>query len=671
MAHGHILDLMDKGVDSILLPSFINLSRESDPMENGVACPYVQTMPYLASAAFEGIRLIAPSVNFRLGMDELAGELKYELSRYGTGMRKIKSALKKAATAQQAFYDTTRARGRGFLESLGEDERAIALISRPYNGCDQGLNLELPDKLRDLGVVAMPIDFLPLSEVDISGDWPNMYWRSGQRILQAAEIVRSDPRLSALYLTNYGCGPDAFITKYFHEIMGAKPYLQLEVDEHSADAGAITRCEAFLDSVENVGRLAPAARRFRTVAYNKASDAKRKVYIPKMCDHAYTLAAAFRKQGVEAEVTPPADSQTVSLGRKHTSGKECYPCTITTGDMVKIATAPGFDPDRTAFFMPSGTGPCRFGQYNMLHRLVLDELGFRDVPIYAPNQDEGLYNDLGMVGNDFVRAAWMGIVAVDILTKCLHETRPYEKVKGETEALYAQFLDRVCGVVESGTKMEPLLMEMREAFEGVKKTGESRPLVGMVGEIYVRSNEFSNESLIKKVEELGGEVWLAPFGEWIFYQNYTNIDNARRKGHFRELFSCLTTNFVQNRIEHRYASIFEGFLKTIHEPTIKETLKAARPYLRESFRGEAVLSMGKSVDFTRHGVSGVLNAMPFNCMPGTIVAALLKKFSEDHDSFPYLSMSYDGHEQANAMTRLETFVHQAKQRHEDKEPAGV
>ncbi len=671
MAHGHILDLMDAGVDRILLPSFINLSRDDDKMENGVACPYVQTMPYLASAAFDGIRLIAPSVNFRLGMDNLARELKYELSEYGIGVRKIKSALKKALEAQQAFYDSTRARGRGFLESLGEDEQAIALISRPYNGCDQGLNLELPDKLRDLGVATIPIDFLPLGEVDISGDWPNMYWRSGQRILQAAEIVRSDPRLSALYITNYGCGPDAFITKYFHEIMAAKPYLQLEVDEHSADAGAITRCEAFLDSVENVGRLTPAQRKFRTIAYNKASDARRKVYIPRMCDHAYTLAASFRKQGVEAEVTPPADSLTVSLGRKHTSGKECYPCTITTGDMVKIVTAPGFDPDRAAFFMPSGTGPCRFGQYNMLQRLVLDELGFQSVPIYAPNQDEGLYEDLGMVGNDFVRSAWMGIVAVDLLQKCLHETRPYEAEKGASDALYAGFLDRACRTIESGGKMEGLLHEAREAFSSVPKTGESRPLIGMVGEIYVRSNEFSNESLIRKVEELGGEVWLAPFGEWIFYQNYTNIDNARRKGKFREFFSCVTTNFVQNRIEHKYASIFEGFLKTVHEPSIKETLRAARPYLRETFRGEAVLSMGKSVDFARHGVSGVLNAMPFNCMPGTIVAALLKRFSEDYDGFPYLSMSYDGHEQANAMTRLEAFVHQTKQRHEDSRLVGA
>jgi len=664
LTHGHIIDLQDKGVEAMLIPSFINMVQEGDKWDRCVACPYVQSMPYIARAAFPGLRVIAPSVNFRRGHDYIAKELKEELRDYRISLRRIKSALKKAQAEQKKFYDWTKARGREFLDSLGEDDHAIAMVSRPYNGCDVGLNLELPEKLRNLGVVLIPNDFLPIGDVDISSDWPNMYWRSGQRIMSAGEVVREDPRLNALYITNYGCGPDAFIGKYFHDIMGEKPYLQLEVDEHSADAGAITRCEAFLDSIENVGKVRPKQRRFKTVMYNKKRHEKRTVYIPWMCDHAFALKAAFQKQGVDAEVTPPADSKTLALGWKHTSGKECYPCTITTGDMVKIATAPGFDPDKNAFFMPSGTGPCRFGQYNMLHRLVLDELGFEDVPIYAPNQDEGLYNDLGVVGNDFVRAAWEGIVSVDLLTKCLHETRPYEKEEGAAEALYKEFLDKVCDGVRAGEPLDKTLREAREAFEGMPKTGEEKPLIGMIGEIYVRSNDFSNESLIKKIEAFGGEVWLAPFGEWIFYQNHTNIENAWQKRRVQEFFSCLMTNMVQNKIEHKYVSIFDGFLKTAHEPKIKDTLNMAKPYLRDTFKGETVLSMGKSVDFVRHGVSGVVNAMPFNCMPGTIVAALLKKFSDDHDGFPYLSMAYDGHQQANAMTRLEAFVHQAKQRQE-------
>ena len=337
---------------------------------------------------------------------------------------------------------------------------------------------------------------------------------------------------------------------------------------------------------------------------------------------------------------------------------------------MKIVSEPGFKADGAAFFMPSGTGPCRFGQYNMLHRLVLDELGFPDVPIYAPNQDEGLYEDLGIVGSEFVRSAWDGIVSTDLLIKCLHETRPYEKNPGQTDEVYNEFLKRVSKTVEDGSPVAPVLRRMREAFSAIPRTGERRPLIGMVGEIYVRSHTFSNEDLIVKIERLGGEVWLAPFGEWIFYQNHTNIDTAKKKGRLKEYLSCKTTHFFQKKMEKDYTRIFEGFLKTAHEPEIKETLALALPYLRETFQGEAILSMGKSVDFTRRGVSGVVNAMPFNCMPGTIVTALLKKFSEDFDGFPYISMQYDGNQQANSMTRLEAFVYQAKHRMEDGDLVG-
>ena len=76
MAHGHIMDLIDKGVERIFLPSFINMAQDGDKMERGVACPYVQTMPYLASAAIPGLRLIAPSIDFGQGMAEMARELK-------------------------------------------------------------------------------------------------------------------------------------------------------------------------------------------------------------------------------------------------------------------------------------------------------------------------------------------------------------------------------------------------------------------------------------------------------------------------------------------------------------------------------------------------------------------------------------------------------------------
>jgi predicted nucleotide-binding protein (sugar kinase/HSP70/actin superfamily) len=100
-----------------------------------------------------------------------------------------------------------------------------------------------------------------------------------------------------------------------------------------------------------------------------------------MSDHVIGLAAAFETCGLDAEVMDVPDIETVKIGRRYVSGKECYPCAITTGDMVKKTLSKDFDPDRAVFFMPSGAGPCRFGQYNILHRLVLDGIGLSHVPI--------------------------------------------------------------------------------------------------------------------------------------------------------------------------------------------------------------------------------------------------------------------------------------------------
>ncbi len=148
-----------------------------------------------------------------------------------------------------------------------------------------------------------------------------------------------------------------------------------------------------------------------------------------MTDHAHALAAAFRACGVEAEVLPESDDETVRIGREHSSGRECYPLALTTGDMIKATRRPGFDPDKSAFFMPTGRGPCRFGQYHRYHRQVLDKLGLERVEIMSPMQDESLHDDVRALDRNFVLMSWRGVFAVDMLQKALWETRPYEKAE--------------------------------------------------------------------------------------------------------------------------------------------------------------------------------------------------------------------------------------------------
>jgi predicted nucleotide-binding protein (sugar kinase/HSP70/actin superfamily) len=253
-------------------------------------------------------------------------------------------------------------------------------------------------------------------------------------------------------------------------------------------------------------------------------------------------------------------------------------------------------------------------------------------------------------------------VGTDLLIKCLHETRPYEKQKGETEALYEEYLKKLSNSVR-GTdgRVEDVLVSMRKDFEAVQRYDEEKPLIGIIGEIFVRCNRFSNEELVKKIEAMGGEVWLSPLDEWIYYIAFT----GRRKAVFRKDFSAIINSYIKelykNRVEHAYSHYFEGFLKNLKEPTTRMIIKKAAPYVHDSFEGETILSIGKAVDLAERGASGIVNAMPFGCMPGTIVTSLLRGFGRVYD-VPSISIPYDGTESSTTEIQLEAFMDQAKTR---------
>jgi len=683
VAHGHLLDLIDKGVDRILLPSVINMPLSHPSLDRSFACPYVQAFPYAVKSAIDfraqGVRVLSPIVHFGWARKNLEQALVKMCRDLGKEEDEVLQAIEKAQAAQESFYASLKRRGKEVLQNLKEGDRAMVIISRPYNGCDPGVNLGLPQKLRDLGVIAIPMDFLPLDEVDLVDEWQDMYWKYGQKIYSAAHIVRDNPRLHAIYITNFACGPDSFILHFFNEKLCSKPYLVIEVDEHSADVGAITRLEAFLDSLKNIREVrGREERKPKTIVLTKDAD-HRKVYIPYMAEQAHALVGAFQACGIDADLTPESNPETIYWGRKFTSGRECYPCILTTGDMVRVVKSPSFDRKRVAFFMPSGNGPCRFGQYHRLHRLILDDLGYPDVPIYSPTQDEHLYRDLGMLGKHFTRLAWQGMVAMDLLDKKLRETRPYEAGPGETERVFNYFLKKAYEVVRDSQDdpnqcLEGLIHVLREArrsFDSIKLTNPgSKPRIGIVGEIYIRSNRFSNEFIVRELEKLGAEVWLPPVSEWFLYLNFTSLRYSLRNRRLGNFWRTYITQLVQKRDEHKMDRIFESSLVNHPEPSIGQTLKEAKPYLDDSFEGEAVLSVGKCGDYLKKGASGLINVMPFTCMPGTIVGAVMKRYREDHNDIPFLNMAYDGQEETNTLTRLEAFMHQARQYQRQLESRG-
>ncbi len=663
VAHGQVISLLGRDdVDYIFMPSIIGMEQDDPGYNDQKLCPYVQTSPYLIRSALEldPQKFLVPVVTFSKGRKVLLNDLTRFAAHFDKTPEQVQKALEIAERTQKAFRSALVKRGQEILENLNEQHRALVIVSRVYNGCDPGINLGLPQILRDLGVLAIPMDFLPVQDVQIADDWTNMFWKYGQRILRAGKFIRNHPRLHALYITNFSCGPDSFLTTYFKKLMGEKPSLSIEIDEHSAPAGAITRCEAFLDSLENV-KQRNYPEYTRTFKASRPPLDGRKLFIPYMGDHAYAMAAGMRGLGIQAEVFGLSDEESREYGRQYTTGKECYPLIVTTGDMIKKIREPGFDPKRAAFFMPSGTGPCRFGQYNMFQRLVMQELG-HEIPILSPNQDSSFYKELGEVGKNPSRVGWLAMVGTDLLYKALFDTRPYEVNAGDTDLVFKRSLRRLCDALEFGESAYKAMEQSAEDFRAVPvETSRKKPTIGIVGEIYVRTHAFCNESVVEKVEALGGTVWLAPLMEWIYYTNETRKWHAKENKNYLRYVQNVVQHKVQVMMEHRLAKPFHGIIDYLEETDTRGVLDNSDPYIHRSFEGETVLSLGKSIDYYHQGVSGILNVMPFGCMPGTIVTAMLKQIREDYDNIPIISLAYDGTQHSGTDTRLEAFMHQAKQ----------
>jgi predicted nucleotide-binding protein (sugar kinase/HSP70/actin superfamily) len=389
---------------------------------------------------------------------------------------------------------------------------------------------------------------------------------------------------------------------------------------------------------------------------------RRTIYIPYMSDHAHAMEAAFRACGFDAEVLPESDEQTLYWGKKYSSGKECFPFICTTGDIVKKTKSPDFVPERAAFFMPTAHGPCRFGQYCQLHRLILDKLGLPQTMILSPDSKDS-YSNIKGLNLDFQIRGWLGILATDILEKLARETRPYELIPGQTDRIYRECLGLIARAIQGKRTALPGTMKVvRRKFAEIPIDRRDRkPIIGIVGEIYIRSNRFSNNNVVAKVEALGGEAWVAPISEWVFYTNYMYLAHSRDRGLRFDSLKAWLKDRVQKWMELFLARPFHHMLLNAEEPDTETILGYSSPYMHPSFGGEAILSIGKAIDYIKRGASGIINTMPFTCMPGLVVTAISKKFREDFNNIPWLNIAYDGQEENTAMTRLEAFMYQAKE----------
>jgi predicted nucleotide-binding protein (sugar kinase/HSP70/actin superfamily) len=252
--------------------------------------------------------------------------------------------------------------------------------------------------------------------------------------------------------------------------------------------------------------------------------------------------------------------------------------------------------------------------------------------------------------------AWKGIVAVDYLQKLLWRVRPYEQNKGESDRLFNIHLKNISTCVRNKGELGPVLRQATHEFRDIINTTlPRRPLVGINGEIYLRSNVFSNRDLTRTCEQAGLEVVVSPVGEWLKYTSHRNLEDSLKDRKLLKILKSYLRKQIQEIDEHTVARHFQAVI-TEKEPSTIEILRKSAEYLSSRCGSEAVLSIGSGIDWLeKHEFAGVISVMPHGCMPGGIVAAMSERFSDLYQK-PWISLTYDGFLETNNTTKINEFA---------------
>ena len=568
-----------------------------------------------------------------------------------------KAALAGLAT-QNKFYEERARLGEQVLQQIRESgKQGVVILSRSYMAQDSGANLGIAETLAGLGVVPIPMDLLPLGKINPTDYSDRPYWSYEGKLISAAAIIARETNLFGLALTNFGCGPNSFIIPLLEDIMGGKPMGQLEIDEHAAEAGLVTRLEAFVDTIcsynmtEGAEIPSPAAIRRSSAPINNVDTT---FVIPRMAPFIDIAGAVMQSAGCSVTVLPEPDEQNLLLANRVTTGTECLPYRVTLGDYLKFFQSNPLAAPDVQLLMAGSYGPCRLGKYALEQDKALRELGY-DARVHTTISNNA-YRDINF-GPGLLRYGLGGVFAVDWLERLLWRSRPYEKERGSAEGLFNEYLQLLVTAARSKKPFKPILKQAAGAFSRARNDSLPRkPLVGINGEIFLRTNIFSNRGLVKDCEAAGLEVVVSPMSEWMQYTSFRNREDNLRFKRLKKIPASFVKHGILKMDNEQLHAAVEDALRDGNDPTIEEVLTRTRHYMSPRCGSEAVLSIGTGLEWMDNPrFAGVISVMPHGCMPGGIVAAMAEKFARDHQK-PWISLTYDGIMETNNQTKINNFA---------------
>lgn len=558
LVHGHMAQLLDAGVDYVFMPSVHTIRHLKSTVPHNYACMYMQSIPAIVAKELDyeghGITLLNPQMNLDFGQGAMAEVMLEVGAQLGRTPQETARAMLAGGFAVTEFTRKTEELGDQLLASLKPGERVIVIITRNYGIVDPALNMGIPDLLLDRGQKVITVSHLHAHDLGISADYPGVVWPFGQHILSGAKLVRRDPRLFAVYLTNHGCGPDTMISHLFAEEMAGKPYLHIEMDEHYSKVGVETRVEAFLNAIEHYEaadlRGTPTSRH----VVNSACEPLREgelAGLPSFGPYGPLAAQWLRDQGIPVRELVPTPT-TLELGRKECTSKEYYSfasllgvslaavgeggdgeaaadgCTAVRsegpaqayGEGAGAVDGPHAERDVAAaavasaeggwrvgqLLLPSSQGGEADGQFDRVIRSVLDAKGHGDVRVVAPDVELLPCNVADLEG------LFVHVLAGDVVWSAAPAARP--------------------ALLETFAKPHLALKDVLTAASAARESWQDVPVaprktLALVGEWPLVVGDELTGGLFARLEGEGYRAMRAPFAEYLLFVWEDGCDEAR------------------------------------------------------------------------------------------------------------------------------------------------
>jgi len=691
IAHGAVLDLTKRGVNLVFLP---HVSRMPNPHagRDSYLCPVTQASPYFLAKAFPSTTILSPLLDFARGYEACTGLVELAVSRLGIGHGEAEEAYGQAVGAQRQVEADMCALGRRPLtEALEDGECTIILVGRSYNAFPAEASQSVARKLASMNVRVIPGDCLPQQRTGPTA------WHYPNIIMNAVALARQHANLFLLHISNFSCTIDAFTYSLLSSELGSKPFLVLEIDSHTADAGVQTRLEAFLDIIENY-RAHPAPERpFQATTVGadavvtisagqrvSLADPRVRLYFPTFSRyHSRAVSLAARWLGLNVGSPIELGRRQLERGLQHTSGRECLPLPICLGQMLEVhdRRKPG---EVVGFYMVRGGAPCVVDCYaDYFHRFIRENK-LADLFIVDPQEANGYY---GLRVRKIAQCLAPALTLADLFVEMEQVLRVVGEA-GAREHLQSCWDDCI-GCQPSLGALKGTLEASIDRVAAIRHTDPTpRPKVVVTGDFFLRFNP----SFMGEVHDLYARrgIIVVPVGlnELLLYGAYAGMASAARdwglppdSGRAAAL-ACVRVfqregkNYLESWAEYRQLRRYDERYRRLFQRTglligkahdISRLLQQASEHISPVIIGEAIPTVGKGVAAGDEGYDGVIAIGPFNCLPFRISEAILKPYSMQK-GMPILAYESDGFSVCPAFLRqVEVHIQQvlANRRRQD------